>query len=145
MNFHTAGFTNFTRDHLDYHHTMEAYFDAKQLLFMPRRVSSPLCGFEWDDEAVDRARDLIETSLWYGVNEDGPGRLREYSDTWVAIGIEFSLTACAFVVVAGEGGSVSNRRLVGRINVYNILLACSVALTHGLSDNRFRRDWQSCG
>ena len=38
MNFHTAGFTNFSRDHLDYHQTMEAYFEAKQLLFKPRAV-----------------------------------------------------------------------------------------------------------
>ena len=30
MQFHTAGFTNFTRDHLDYHQTMDAYFAAKQ-------------------------------------------------------------------------------------------------------------------
>ncbi len=41
MHFHTAGFTNFTRDHLDYHHTMEAYFDAKQLLFKPRSGPPP--------------------------------------------------------------------------------------------------------
>ncbi len=41
MQFHTAGFTNFTRDHLDYHHTMEAYFDAKQLLFRPRSGPPP--------------------------------------------------------------------------------------------------------
>ncbi len=41
MHFHTAGFTNFTRDHLDYHHTMEAYFAAKQLLFMPRSGPPP--------------------------------------------------------------------------------------------------------
>ena len=41
MNFHTAAFTNFTRDHLDYHHTMEAYFAAKQLLFTAAERSSP--------------------------------------------------------------------------------------------------------
>ncbi|NPD15159.1 UDP-N-acetylmuramoyl-L-alanyl-D-glutamate--2,6-diaminopimelate ligase [Xinfangfangia sp. D13-10-4-6] len=28
-----AGFTNLTQDHLDYHHTMEAYFEAKAALF----------------------------------------------------------------------------------------------------------------
>ena len=33
--FHTAVFTNLTRDHLDFHHTMEDYFAAKHLLFTP--------------------------------------------------------------------------------------------------------------
>ena len=33
LQFHTAVFTNLTRDHLDFHHTMEDYFAAKQLLF----------------------------------------------------------------------------------------------------------------
>jgi UDP-N-acetylmuramoyl-L-alanyl-D-glutamate--2,6-diaminopimelate ligase len=31
--FDVAVFTNLTRDHLDYHRTMEAYFGAKQVLF----------------------------------------------------------------------------------------------------------------
>ena len=33
LHFHTAVFTNLTRDHLDFHGTMEAYFAAKQMLF----------------------------------------------------------------------------------------------------------------
>jgi UDP-N-acetylmuramoylalanine-D-glutamate ligase len=33
MNFDVAVFTNLTRDHLDYHQTMEKYFAAKRLLF----------------------------------------------------------------------------------------------------------------
>ena len=33
LNFHTAIFTNLTRDHLDFHGTMEDYFAAKQMLF----------------------------------------------------------------------------------------------------------------
>jgi UDP-N-acetylmuramoyl-L-alanyl-D-glutamate--2,6-diaminopimelate ligase len=33
LTFHTATFTNLTRDHLDFHQTMEEYFAAKQLLF----------------------------------------------------------------------------------------------------------------
>ena len=35
ITFHTAVFTNLTRDHLDFHHTMEEYFAAKRLLFAP--------------------------------------------------------------------------------------------------------------
>ena len=41
MKFHTAAFTNLTRDHLDYHETMEAYFAAKQLLFKPEGAPAP--------------------------------------------------------------------------------------------------------
>ena len=33
LHFHTAVFTNLTRDHLDFHGTMDAYFAAKQMLF----------------------------------------------------------------------------------------------------------------
>ncbi len=33
IKFEVAGFTNLTRDHLDYHKTMEAYFEAKKILF----------------------------------------------------------------------------------------------------------------
>lgn len=33
INIQVAGFTNLTQDHLDYHHTMENYYEAKKLLF----------------------------------------------------------------------------------------------------------------
>jgi UDP-N-acetylmuramoyl-L-alanyl-D-glutamate--2,6-diaminopimelate ligase len=41
MTFHTAVFTNFTRDHLDFHQTMENYFAAKRLLFAPEASQPP--------------------------------------------------------------------------------------------------------
>ena len=43
VRFHTAVFTNLTRDHLDFHHTMEEYFAAKHLLFTPAGAPPP----EW--------------------------------------------------------------------------------------------------
>src|SRR5579863_6586444 len=41
ITFHTAVFTNLTRDHLDFHGTMEEYFAAKTLLFQPRAGGGP--------------------------------------------------------------------------------------------------------
>ena len=41
MQFHTAVFTNLTRDHLDFHHTMEEYAAAKRLLFAPEEGPAP--------------------------------------------------------------------------------------------------------
>src|SRR5579875_2580038 len=67
MNFHTAAFTNFTRDHLDYHQTMEAYFAAKQLLFRPRSGPPPrFAVLNMDDEFVRRVDLAPETRVfWY--------------------------------------------------------------------------------
>src|SRR5579863_1702151 len=41
ITFHTAVFTNLTRDHLDFHRTMEDYFAAKRLLFAPDGAKAP--------------------------------------------------------------------------------------------------------
>src|SRR5439155_23766927 len=68
MCVHTAGWTNFTRDHLDYHGTMDAYFDAKQLLFLPRSGPPPhFAVLNTDDEVAGRIRIAPETTIhWYG-------------------------------------------------------------------------------
>lgn len=52
ITFTVAGFTNLSRDHLDYHGTMEAYYAAKASLFAPARCSMAVIGV--DDEAGQR-------------------------------------------------------------------------------------------
>ncbi len=57
INFDVAVFTNLTRDHLDYHGTMENYFAAKRLLFDGTRVSrSPRCRAQRARSAHRRTR-----------------------------------------------------------------------------------------
>jgi UDP-N-acetylmuramoyl-L-alanyl-D-glutamate--2,6-diaminopimelate ligase len=55
-----AAFTNFSRDHLDYHQTMEAYFEAKMRLFEELLPSGKPAVIWTDDpksrEVIDRAR-----------------------------------------------------------------------------------------
>ncbi len=68
MTFHTAVFTNLTRDHLDFHHSMEEYFAAKRLLFAPQGTAAP--------------------PLWAVINFDDPFGRRdsarpEHSPLWV--------------------------------------------------------------
>jgi len=135
MNFHTAGFTNFTRDHLDYHQTMEAYFDAKQLLFTPRSGPPPrFAVLNGDDEAVRRLRTSKETEvLWYGLNAPGPGK------SLLARDVEASFSGLRFRVVSENFEFVAESPLVGRINVYNILLAGGAALTLGLSVDQIQK------
>jgi UDP-N-acetylmuramoyl-L-alanyl-D-glutamate--2,6-diaminopimelate ligase len=143
MEFHTAGFTNLTRDHLDFHQTMEAYFAAKQLLFKPRSAPPPrFAVLNADDEWCRRLEPSKETEvLWYGWHREPPfpPGVRA-SGTWVrAEKVDMSFSGLRFLVVAGERRFPVESPLVGHINVYNILLACSAAITLGMTDEQMQR------
>jgi UDP-N-acetylmuramoyl-L-alanyl-D-glutamate--2,6-diaminopimelate ligase len=142
MEFHVAGFTNFTRDHLDYHHTMEAYFDAKQLLFTPRSGPPPrFAVINADDDGARRLHLSRETQVfWYGVHSEPPPAHGGQNRTWIhAEGIRSSFEGLSFTCVAEEKRFQVESRLVGHINVYNILLACGAALAHGLTEEQIQK------
>ncbi len=61
--FHTAVFTNLTRDHLDFHHTMEQYASAKRILFAPPDSPPPA----WSVlNAVEAGMDIFGTDFSVG-------------------------------------------------------------------------------
>ncbi|MGH9609941.1 MAG: UDP-N-acetylmuramoyl-L-alanyl-D-glutamate--2,6-diaminopimelate ligase [Bryobacteraceae bacterium] len=132
MQFHTAAFTNFTRDHLDYHQTMEAYFAAKQLLFTPRTGPPPrFAVLNADDESAGRLKLAPETQVFrYGIDREAFVR---------ASGIEASFEGLRFTVATGKRRFPVESGLVGRINVYNILLACAVALTLEMREEHIQK------
>lgn len=68
--FDGAVFTNLTRDHLDYHGTMDAYFDAKSLLFKEPNLKWAVINY--DDEYGQRLLSLSSsyTTYSYGSNPD---------------------------------------------------------------------------
>jgi UDP-N-acetylmuramoyl-L-alanyl-D-glutamate--2,6-diaminopimelate ligase len=136
MEFHTAGFTNFTRDHLDYHHTMEAYFAAKQLLFKPRSGPPPrFAVLNADDEWCRRLETSKETEVfWYGLNQQPPS-----PGVWVrAEDVRMSFNGLHFIIRADGRGIAVESPLVGHINVYNILLAAAAAITLGMTDEQIQ-------
>ncbi len=140
IHFHTAGFTNFTRDHLDYHGTMEAYFEAKQQLFRPAGGPPPRFALlNADDEGSRRIAVSPESEvIWYGIEQKPPERAR--SDRWLqATGIESGFEGLRFAVTGGERDFRVESRLVGRINVYNILLAYATALTYDLTPEQIEK------
>jgi UDP-N-acetylmuramoyl-L-alanyl-D-glutamate--2,6-diaminopimelate ligase len=135
MAVNTAGFTNFTRDHLDYHGTMEAYFDAKQLLFTPRSGPPPrFAVLNTDDESIAQLRIASETRIyWYGVRK--PQLRARSEDLWAyPADIESSFDGLRFDVCAGERRFRIESALVGHINVSNILLASAIALSHNIPE-----------
>src|ERR1700722_6572794 len=123
ITFHTAVFTNLTRDHLDFHRTMEDYFAAKRLLFAPVGAPAPPWTVINFDDAYGRQIGPSPHTLRYGF-EDGAD-LRGSS-------LEMNFDGLSFTVEHAGALSRLPSPLVGKFNAYNILAACGAALSYGL-------------
>jgi UDP-N-acetylmuramoyl-L-alanyl-D-glutamate--2,6-diaminopimelate ligase len=123
ITFHTAVFTNLTRDHLDFHLTMEDYFAAKRLLFTPEAAAAP----EWAvinfDDPYGRQIAPAAHTLRYGFEEGADLR---------ASSLEMNFDGLRFTVQHGGERMQMASPLVGKFNAYNILAACGTALSYGL-------------
>ena len=131
ITFHTAVFTNLTRDHLDFHHTMEDYFAAKRLLFAPEGAP----GRDWA---------VINFDDPYGRQISAVRRTRCATDSRTGAdlrgsSLEMNFRGCASRCEHGASGCSSTSPLVGKFNAYNILAACGAALSYGLDWNTIAR------
>jgi UDP-N-acetylmuramoyl-L-alanyl-D-glutamate--2,6-diaminopimelate ligase len=126
--FDVAIFTNLTRDHLDYHGTFENYLQAKQRLFDGTCSQAPEFAVEnADDPAGHRIADAAVHAgaqlFSYGIDA---GDFR-------AGAIRMSAAGTSFSMQTPFGSTDIRSRLVGRINVYNVLAAAAAACARGLS------------
>jgi UDP-N-acetylmuramoyl-L-alanyl-D-glutamate--2,6-diaminopimelate ligase len=126
LNFHTAVFTNLTRDHLDFHGDMERYFAAKQLLFDGAGGAPPrFAVLNTDDEYSRRIRLHPGTeTLWYGMGPEADLRPRHITTSFQGLRFDVQFRKQRFSLESP---------LIGKINVYNILAACATGLSYGLS------------
>jgi UDP-N-acetylmuramoyl-L-alanyl-D-glutamate--2,6-diaminopimelate ligase len=118
-----AGFTNFTRDHLDFHMTMEEYFSAKKTIL--QYVSSDgVVALNHDDQAVHNlANGLALKTITCGL-QDG-------ADVRASL-IENTRKGLSFTIHTPESSFSVNSYLTGLHNVRNILMAASLALGLGM-------------
>ncbi|HXY14892.1 MAG TPA: UDP-N-acetylmuramoyl-L-alanyl-D-glutamate--2,6-diaminopimelate ligase [Terriglobales bacterium] len=120
--FDVAVFTNLTRDHLDYHHTMDEYFASKRILFEGCGTDAPrVAVLNTDDEY---GRSLVKVSqkngselLTYGFNA-GDFRAEK---------IDVGQRGTRLDVVTPEATIPVFSPLIGKVNVYNILAAAAAA------------------
>jgi UDP-N-acetylmuramoyl-L-alanyl-D-glutamate--2,6-diaminopimelate ligase len=136
--FDVAVFTNLTRDHLDYHKTMEEYFAAKRVLFEgcgtdpPRAVVTNL-----DDEQgaklAEFSRKRSAVVLKYGWDR---GDLR-------AEKVDIAPRGTRFDLITPEEKIPVFSPLVGRVNVYNILAAAGAAYARRCSADAIARGIES--
>lgn len=125
--FAAVGFTNLSHDHLDFHGTMDAYFEAKARLFTPRFAARAAINGDdaWGARLVPRARAVGLDVLVFG---EGPGAaLRAESVRTDAAGTSFVL----FDARSGARQEVRSG-LIGAFNVSNLLAAAACALQAGM-------------
>jgi len=122
--FDLGVFTNLTHEHLDYHLTMENYFQAKKRFFaevlpQSKKDSQQKMIINGDDKwGQIILKDVALPALTYGV---------EKNNAINAAGYELSLSGIkANIDLAGEIITISTS-LVGKFNIYNILAAAATA------------------
>jgi UDP-N-acetylmuramoyl-L-alanyl-D-glutamate--2,6-diaminopimelate ligase len=118
-----GGFTNLTRDHLDYHGTVEAYRDAKALLF--HELAEAGC-FNVDDATGRRfAEDFTGEKLTISATGATDADLS-------ARDVRCSIDGCEALLATPEGERRLRLRLLGRHNVENALVALGMARLAGV-------------
>ena len=117
-----AVFTNFTRDHLDYHGTMEAYAAAKEKLFQWPRLRTAVINLD-DPLGLKMARETTANRiLGYAI---GPAR-RDFPALVRAEDLVQTPFGQRFTLILPNGRSTVDTGLVGEYNVSNLLAIAAV-------------------
>jgi UDP-N-acetylmuramoyl-L-alanyl-D-glutamate--2,6-diaminopimelate ligase len=137
LRFEVAIFTNLTRDHLDYHGTMEEYFAAKRRLFEGTICPRPRwAAINADDEYGQRlAAEIGGPLVRFGLDRGSDVRAERF---------ELSLDGLRADISTPVGKLEVHSPLSGRVYVYNILAAASAALVLGFSPETIARALADC-
>ena len=128
--FDVAVFTTLSRDHLDFHGTMDEYREAKGRLFRmldesPAKDAPKTAVLNAGDPASAYFRTLTKAPvITYGIEQEADVR---------AEAIELQGLASRFRLVAPAGSAQVSVQLAGRYNVANCLAAAAVGLSQGLT------------
>lgn len=124
IGYQVGVFTNLTQDHLDFHKTMEAYAEAKAILFRQLNPSA------WAVINIDDPVSSVMTRhcqahlLTYGLTSFAELRASE---------LKMTPRAMQFKVHYKGDVQLLKTHLIGRFNVSNILAAIGVALIQGMT------------
>ena len=126
--FRVAIFTNISRDHLDYHRSMEAYFEAKALLFTSltqREAGDPAKAVINADDP--RGKDLIKLTdaqvMTYGMGKECDVRAEE---------VNVSRAGLTAKLITPKGEAEIGSALIGEFDIHNIMAAAAGALSMGI-------------
>jgi len=134
LHYDVAVFTNLTRDHLDYHGTMEAYSRSKQKLFEPNGAAQPRVAVINRDDPFGAVLNETATRSGSKVMNYGLGSGPDVN----AQDIDYLAARSRFRLHI-QGRSVAcESRLLGEINIYNLLAASAAAFARGCTLEQIR-------
>lgn len=128
--FDVAVFTNLTRDHLDYHGSMEEYFRAKQTLFEgcgtePPRATVLNTDDEYGKQILKLSKKISAEVFSYGWE----------AGDFAAKNVEITARGTRLQAITPAGPVELWSPLIGRVNVYNILAAVGAAYARGCGND----------
>jgi UDP-N-acetylmuramoyl-L-alanyl-D-glutamate--2,6-diaminopimelate ligase len=137
LEFHTAVFTNLTRDHLDFHKTMENYGRAKKQLFQGAGAPPPKFAVVNQDDPLGREILALGKSepLSYGFDARAAVVAREVDSRPGKLHLRVSTP---------KGDIGIDSRLSGDFNVPNILAAVATALSYNVDTGTIQRALAAC-
>jgi UDP-N-acetylmuramoyl-L-alanyl-D-glutamate--2,6-diaminopimelate ligase len=141
LKFKVAVFTNLTRDHLDYHVTMENYYDAKKKLFDGRLGDLPGSSViniddEWGRNLAADLRNEGRRTVTFSLERDADLTAKDITVSLIK-GTSFRLATPA-------GERMVTSPLVGRPHVYNMLAATAASLEVGYGLEEIQNGLETC-
>ena len=129
--YKVAAFTNLTQDHIDYHKTMEAYFDVKSRLFDGRNGCAPEVAViniddPWGRRLIAKLPDSVRV-VRFGESLGADFR---------ADALQMRENGTRFSLVCPEGTFIVESPLLGRYNVSNVLCALASVNAAGVPVSR---------
>lgn len=128
--FQAAIFTNLTQDHLDYHHTMEEYFQAKMMLFNNKTCRAEVAVTNHDDPAgrsiLETRRDLRLPGVSYGFDSKADFVIQNWSS---------SMNGSELLISHSGKETLLKTPLIGRYNASNICSAFACMTVSNIPEN----------
>jgi len=136
LKFAARVYTNLSRDHLDYHGSMEEYFDAKSRLFIDRQFadSGPAVVNAEDEWGTRLLEKISYDAISYGIDTDANVKATRWNADESGISIR---------VLTPRWEDEIRSALLGRFNVYNILAAVAVAEALDVDPGAIKRGIES--
>jgi len=138
LQFHTVVFTNLTRDHLDFHGTMENYAAAKRRLMQGAGGPVPRYRVIHHGDPWGRKWEKLggAETLSYGLNGEAAITATKLQCDWKGV---------RFTAATPVGQFAVRSPLLGKVNALNILAAIGVGLSYGVGPEMMAAGISQCG